>query len=350
MDYKAKEKSWLSQIDQTFGGSVVDGPVAVEQGWDEKSTFIQKLLIKRTKLWWNKAFLGKYITRQMIPRGLRIRITPTFPVEDATFMSKWEESCTNCSLLLMQLLVDLNSQSIMDLDNQIDVAQTELRSNCPTEKLSNYNIHIDKILDSTVKRIQEVQVSKFNRDMRDYHQKRVYIWRRPGGQGPNFSRKLSNSSATSLSDHSEASSSSIVTRSGTSNKRMREHNFHPYKRQEYTSPDHKRNDSKVINLSNYILTESDVALLSKGLSFAPSAQFDAFTAIKDLHIFARALIFKRHFFDGGLHDLFPTEEEQAAVRILEDLAIEHNTPLGGFLYASMIVFLSVDSRVIVTGG
>ncbi|CAJ0966054.1 unnamed protein product [Ranitomeya imitator] len=329
MDYRAKEKTWLGQMDQVFGDVATATQQPIDRKWEDLCVSIQSLLIKRTKLWWNRAFLERYISNKLIPRGLRVKVIPAFPVDDEMFVTNWEEACSNCSGVFMQLLIGLNTKTISDLDKSIDLAQTELKTGCPAEKIQTFNHELEKLLDSTVKKIHESQTSKFNRDVRDFRNKSVYQWRKQSPNSTQIMRTSSHTSISSLSDQSDAPSMSMVTRSGVSNKKQSDYTFHPYRRRDPSPIEYRRKDNKVINLSHHTLSKTDLSLLSKGLSFSPVMGFDTFTAIKDLHIFARSLLFKRHFYDDSLHQLFPTEEEQAALRILEDLSIEHNLPEGG---------------------
>ncbi|XP_073505226.1 uncharacterized protein [Phyllobates terribilis] len=164
-----------------------------------------------------------------------------------------------------------------------------------------------------------------SRDQRDFSSNAVYHWRKPTTQPPRTQRTSSVTSLSSLSESSGMSSSSITTRSGLSLKRTRDTNFHTYRRRPYKQTFLGNGDNKVINLSKHKLTDTDLTLLSKGLSFSPKSRFDVFTAVKDLHLFARSLMFKKCFYYDHLHTLFPTEKEQIAIRTLEELAIEHNT-------------------------
>ncbi|XP_073446023.1 uncharacterized protein [Dendrobates tinctorius] len=170
-------------------------------------------------------------------------------------------------------------------------------------------------MDSLVKKIQDSQTSKFNRDSKDYLSKRVYLWRQNTIQ-PSSRKASSALSISSMSGRSDLSSTSSVSASNHEMARLRDHTFHPYKR----NPVPSGHDNKVINFSGCLLSAADLRLLSRGLSFSPASGFDLFDTIKDLHIFARSLLFKRYFHSNNMQSLFPTEEEQAALTILEELA------------------------------
>ncbi|XP_073418347.1 uncharacterized protein [Dendrobates tinctorius] len=168
MDYRAKEKLWLNQMDQTFGAGGAGAQFTVGSECDDKLMMVKNSVIKQSKIWWNKIFLEKYISSKMIPRGLRVRVTPTFPVEDDVFIKKWEDACNSCSFTLMQLLVNYNNSSIGELDKLIDELQVGLRTDCPKEKLQQFDLDLEKSIDGLVKKIQENQLSKYSRDTMDY--------------------------------------------------------------------------------------------------------------------------------------------------------------------------------------
>lgn len=64
-------------------------------------------------------------------------------------------------------------------------------------------------------------------------------------------------------------------------------------------------------------------LLGKGLTFSPAASYDNFTALKDLHLFALKLIFKKWFHRGAEDPMLDTQGDQEIVRILEELLVEN---------------------------
>ncbi|XP_073445070.1 uncharacterized protein [Dendrobates tinctorius] len=227
MDFRAKEKSWLSQMDQVFGANMAGVQPSGDSGFEDKFGSVKILLSKRSKLWWNRSLLEKYKNNKMIPRGLRVKVIPSFPIEDETFIAKWEESCNNCSMFLMQCLIEHNTSTIDSLDLLIDTTLNELRNGYPVDKLQKFEEDLDKSMDSLVKQIQDNQIAKFNRDIKDYQSKRVYMWRRNVVHHSNL-RKTSSLSVSSLSGHSDLSSVSTTATNETS--RLRDHTFHPYRR------------------------------------------------------------------------------------------------------------------------
>lgn len=54
-------------------------------------------------------------------------------------------------------------------------------------------------------------------------------------------------------------------------------------------------ESSVVNMSSYILADSQISLLSKGLSFAPTNISDVYGTLLDVNKLACRLTLKNHF-------------------------------------------------------
>lgn len=65
-------------------------------------------------------------------------------------------------------------------------------------------------------------------------------------------------------------------------------------------------NTHVFNLSATILSQSQISLLSKGLHFSPTTNFDLFRTIMDVNRFARTLTLRKHFFKGTDKSPCPT--------------------------------------------
>ncbi|XP_069583990.1 uncharacterized protein [Ranitomeya imitator] len=244
MDFRAREQCWLGQIEQVFGHDGTGGAPTSSHSGDAIFESMRKMLLKRTKLWWNRMFLEQYLAKKMIPRGLRVQVVPTFPVEDLEFITGWEEACGSCSVVFMRLLIGLNTKTIEGLDKEIDLALSELRSKCSEEQLKSYEMQIDKSIEMTVKKISETQASKLTRDIRDYQTQKVYLWRKSTSQQRQIQRSVSNTSLSSNSTQSDLSTSSALTRSGVSYNRPKNRNYHPYKRYKSRNDETPRGENK----------------------------------------------------------------------------------------------------------
>ncbi|XP_069610626.1 uncharacterized protein [Ranitomeya imitator] len=225
----------------------------------------------------------------------------------------------------MELLIGLNTKSLATLDSQIDTAQTNLKSICSSEDLSAFSLKMNKHFDEWEAQIRETHSKKLSRDMNDYKQKKVYRWKRPN-MPPHSERSTSVSSVSSSGEFSDSSTNMMSTRFGKQKRKWdRKTSFNKRK----ATADDSMNTPKVINLSSEPLSETETSLLTKGLSFSPASRYDHFTAIKDLNIFARSLIFKKWFHNKEKQQRLPILEEEEVLEILEQLQEEHEAiPLG----------------------
>lgn len=175
MDPKSRDQTWLSQIDLIFKGStaVIEG----ESGQiNEMKHSLKTMSHKRMKLWWNKATLENYLNKNLIPRGLRIQVFPSFPIEDQLFRTRWEEACSICSKTMMELLIGMNKKDLENIEKEIESVRTKLTENLSPTGLEALNNELDKQYTLWEKEIQDQKTKKFQRDVNDYQQKRVYRW------------------------------------------------------------------------------------------------------------------------------------------------------------------------------
>ncbi|XP_077121424.1 uncharacterized protein LOC143776201 isoform X2 [Ranitomeya variabilis] len=231
MDFKAREASWQGQINAVFCGG--DTGPNTDKGLQYNDIFneIKNLTHKRTRSWWNRAFLDNYMQRQLIPRGLRIQVTPSFPVDDEEFVKNWEEICNGTSRKLMELLIKLNLGILTKIDDLLDETFTKAKAILTPEQIQTINVQMDKNIDQWVKDIQTKQSSKLMRDQKDFSGGNVYRWRR---HHPKESLRDGTPSASSnlpLCDVSGTSSSvfSMVS-TGSTPKRKREPRYVPAKK------------------------------------------------------------------------------------------------------------------------
>lgn len=61
------------------------------------------------------------------------------------------------------------------------------------------------------------------------------------------------------------------------------------------NPKEQTNTIKIFNLSSYILSEMEINLLSKGLSYCPTTRINEFQLFMDLNKFIRKITLTRHF-------------------------------------------------------
>lgn len=144
MDLRARERTWLQQLDSVFKDDSTLGDLTARGRVSETQNSLKLLMHKRIKIWWNKAFLEKYLQRKLIPRGLRIQVFPSFPIDDDNFTTKWEETCTNGSVKFMELLIGHNKRSLEALDIEIESLQKKLNETCTEEEKNKFNLAMEK--------------------------------------------------------------------------------------------------------------------------------------------------------------------------------------------------------------
>lgn len=219
MDLKARERSWLLQLDQVFKDESTVSGLTVRGRISETQNSLKNLLHKRLKVWWNKAFLEKYLQRNLIPRGLRIQVFPSFPIVDETFTTRWEEVCTNSSCKFMTLLIGHNKQVLEQLEKDIESLQKQLSENSTPEANEIFNKALEKQFDIWEKEIREIKTKKFSRDLNDLQQKRMYRWH----QNRPRKRMSRTSSFSSASSGGETNDRPMITRLSAKTKRKDNH-------------------------------------------------------------------------------------------------------------------------------
>lgn len=91
--------SKLAQVFNT-NENVVNSDVSMKECFPN----LEKLLTSELKTWWDHNSLKMYLEKNMIPRGLHLRKTPTTIYSDL-FVAKWNDILSVCSLSLMELIV-----------------------------------------------------------------------------------------------------------------------------------------------------------------------------------------------------------------------------------------------------
>ncbi|OCT84824.1 hypothetical protein XELAEV_18022981mg, partial [Xenopus laevis] len=157
-------------------------------------------LTKELYIWWEIASLEKYVTSQMIPRGLRIKKFPSFMERDEIFMGSWNKILSDCSLRLMELMIEYKTKIHLDvkgelkmIEKDIEQYRTQARFDILYESIKK-NI---KQLESDIMQINKKK--KFNRDSLDYMKDQVYSWasnRRENRREHNSQRSILKNTST----------------------------------------------------------------------------------------------------------------------------------------------------------
>lgn len=183
----------------------------------------------------------------------------------------------------MELLVGHNKKVLEQLDNEKETLQGQLTEISSTKAINKFNLTLDKSL-GWKKDLQKIKTKIFASDLNDVQQNRVYRWRQRG----NFRRGSRTSSISSASssqgDVGKPYNRSMTTRFKGKHKRYDDDAKNGGGKKKQDTGAQAGNDLQVINLSTHELSETDVMLLQKGLTFSPYTTFIKFTAVKDLHV------------------------------------------------------------------
>ncbi|KAM4034779.1 uncharacterized protein ACNLHF_021470 [Anomaloglossus baeobatrachus] len=327
MDFKDKETLWLSKATELFKQGAPF--VSMEKTADNKECMRQhkNLLHKKVKLWWNKTSLNNYYSQKIIPRGLRIQVYPSFDLHNETLIERWKKAAETCSLEFIQIIIDNNLLSLKKIDEEIEVLMESIKKDMALDQLNKYMNEVEKELDKWEQEISQNKMKKYQRDLGDFENNKIYRWQLKGNM-PQKVRSQKNQSGNNgnISVSDSYASSSDMEDGGDIFQRTRAKNRGGNKYHEiFKNPNdqHKKRDQyKVINLSKYELTRTQLDVLERGLTFSPSQPLDKFVAVKDVHLFSRKLILRRLHSKSSGGETFNTEAEREALEALESLASE----------------------------
>lgn len=158
--------------------------------------------------------LSDYWREKMIPRGLRIKKFPSFGAEDSEFKEKWEAILNKFSLDLMLLLIqEAKKQKTL---NEIANLKEEISTNFKNQQIS-FEKELEVDLEKLQRELKQEKLRKFNRDLSDYKDNKVYWWKQKRSFKTQLQRRrtVSFQLPSSDEDHSEIEESSSSTFLGT---------------------------------------------------------------------------------------------------------------------------------------
>ncbi|XP_056376233.1 uncharacterized protein LOC130273443 [Hyla sarda] len=175
MDYRSRELSWTARADTAFARDHSAGAESSHKSEIKRS--LRNLLQKRSRVWWNKITLKKYLAHGLIPRGLRVQVFPSFPVTNDSFKEKWEAACTTCSRVFLQLLVGHNLRTLQYMEPEIEELSSKIRTDLSIEEFNQWNQELDTWFKDWESKIESTKIKKFQRDLQDLQLNRMYRWK-----------------------------------------------------------------------------------------------------------------------------------------------------------------------------
>ncbi|XP_044133192.1 uncharacterized protein LOC122925913 [Bufo gargarizans] len=199
MDLRSKETEWLAQVTRIFKEESIPNPNSIQPDVSETQKLLKNLYRSRTKTWWNKAALEQYLTRDLAPRGLRVQVCPSFPLGDDILKQRWEDACKLCSRTFIELLIGYEKKQLEDIEKSIAPLQDKLRLIGSPEMMARFEQDLNNDQARWEKEIQEQKAKKFQRDIADYQNERIFRWH----YKRNTDRSASSSVTSIRSNHSQ---------------------------------------------------------------------------------------------------------------------------------------------------
>lgn len=171
----------------------------------DSSTY-QPLDRDQIKVWWDSTTFTCYIQNHMVPRGLLIKKT-AMSIQTPEFKKRWDDILSDCSIKLMQLIVEDEEIQLKKIDNEIKELESSVKSDFASPNWEKWANTLSTNLKELEERIMSVK-QKFERDLRDYDNNEIYTWRkersrstyRNRGSQPRSRRNVSFASRTLSKD------------------------------------------------------------------------------------------------------------------------------------------------------
>lgn len=138
---------------------------------------LRQLLEKDTRLHLNSVTLSDYWRKGYIPRGLRIKKFPANVGDDKKhFRDRWEAILNKCSSDLMLLLIEESNKDREELKKQITEARKIIEEHSATTIKQQLEEKLNTDLMKYTQYIKDEKIQKFQRDITDYNEGKVYNW------------------------------------------------------------------------------------------------------------------------------------------------------------------------------
>lgn len=162
---------------------------------------------RKNNLHWHSTYLEKYISENLVPFGLRIKLFPHFKNLSTDFKGKWEKTLPKCSLSLMKLLVDEHKTELTLIDNKLQPLNQKLSTLKNTAGLVEKEQNIGETLERLSRETITRKENKLLRGRKAFNNSKAYIW--PNSQLQKRSRPHFSQLANSIPRNTSFSESSV---------------------------------------------------------------------------------------------------------------------------------------------
>ncbi|XP_071966628.1 uncharacterized protein [Engystomops pustulosus] len=177
MDLQAREMAWNSQFTSIFSDS---NDSIANDDFSKLSSELINAHKSITRLWWNIRSLEEYLRLKIFPRGLRTQIFPSWEV-DLDEKSNWERGLSQCSLILVNMLLDHDRGLLNQQRELIKKLESRLISFDTTSLVEPFRKKLKEMIEGYEKNILTKQ-NKLQRDKKDYERGRAYHWTHRGNK------------------------------------------------------------------------------------------------------------------------------------------------------------------------
>lgn len=137
---------------------------------------LQRMLEKKSRLFWNKWYFLKYTEENISPWGLRIQIFPTITQLEPEFKLEWEENLQSCSKKMMELLCKHYTVELSLIDGEIEKLYRDNSAIVTDGLFSTRENELKTNLESYVTEVLKTKEKKYIRDKLAYDNKQAYNW------------------------------------------------------------------------------------------------------------------------------------------------------------------------------
>lgn len=141
---------------------------------------LERLMLNESRIWWDQNTLQTYLERRIVPRGLRLKKVPTF-VYSEDFLSKWNELLSDCSLKIIELIVQAEKMRLIEIEKEIADLKIEVQQHLEQKQYEDLVSSIQEKVNKYEKDIAQVKTKKLQRDSQDYDLGQIYNWKGRGG-------------------------------------------------------------------------------------------------------------------------------------------------------------------------
>ena len=262
----------------------------------------------------HQQFLTEYVTNQVIPPGLKIKLRPQIDAVNDEFLKTWNDTISGTSFRLMDLLLKKQQANCSSLSKQINDKLLTLSNKLDSEQFQEVSMWLDTQDKAIRKETDTRKRRKFETHIRNSAksgatvsfnntERRNVTHQRNTNQ---TTEKAATATATTVhtdtysNEVNDIRSSAATTPPSselppTQRRKQRRRSYHRgrHRKKPVSRTNHQ---NTVFNLSDRVLSEHEINILSRGLKFVPTPTHVNMTElIADVKTWTRRMRLKEYF-------------------------------------------------------